>query len=473
MAISGNAALMPRAFAGGLNLWSRGNGTAGTQTWAGAPNAAIVPADEDFGTCLEILKQAEPTSLRYMRRTPLAPGTYLRISTRVKAVAGNLARVRIAGYAMTSNGAALGGVVQIGPEVALSGYGEVVEVSAIVGSGRREGVDMAWGRTAAHGHFGIDLIGDNNGSIRIENIVIEDVTAAFIPQMLDWVDVRDFGAAGDGVTDDRAAFVAANAAAGGGEVLVPEGSYYIGSNLSMNAPVRFKGTLKMPRTARLALQGNFDFPTYASAFGDETEGFKRALQALFGFTDHTTLDLCGRRVDLTEPLDLAESAPGLGSFSNRRLIANGQIGVVDGPAWATRVVNSVATYNPAQPTTLTGVANVANVEIGSRVSGAGVGREVYVRGRNIGAATLTLSQPLYGGAATRSLTFHRYRYALDFSGMERLDRLNITDVEFLLDGVASGILLPADGQMFHYRDCQFYSFDIKLLSSSVETLNGY
>ncbi|MFB9223114.1 hypothetical protein ACFFUC_09010, partial [Paracoccus cavernae] len=104
MAISGNAALMPRAFAGGLNLWSRGNGTAGTQTWAGAPNAAIVPADEDFGTCLEILKQAEPTSLRYMRRTPLSPGTYLRISTRVKAVAGNLARVRIAGYAMTSTG---------------------------------------------------------------------------------------------------------------------------------------------------------------------------------------------------------------------------------------------------------------------------------------------------------------------------------------------------------------------------------
>ncbi len=233
MAISGNAALMPRAFAGGLNLWSRGNGTAGTQTWAGAPNAAIVPADEDFGTCLEILKQAEPTSLRYMRRTPLSPGTYLRISTRVKAVAGNLARVRIAGYAMTSNGAALGGVVQTGPEVALTGYGDVVEVSAVVGSGRREGVDMVWGRTAALGHFGIDVVGDNNGAIRIENIVIEDVTAAFLPQMLDWVDVRDFGAAGDGVTDDRAAFVAANAAAGGGEVLVPEGVYFIGSNLSM------------------------------------------------------------------------------------------------------------------------------------------------------------------------------------------------------------------------------------------------
>ena len=44
--------------------------------------------------------------------------------------------------------------------------------------------------------LGLDLIGDNFGSIRIENIVIEDVTAAFLPGMLDWVDVRDFGAKG-------------------------------------------------------------------------------------------------------------------------------------------------------------------------------------------------------------------------------------------------------------------------------------
>ncbi len=45
----------------------------------------------------------------------------------------------------------------------------MVEVSAIVGSGRRDGVDMAWGRNSAFGHFGLDLIGDNGGSIRIEN----------------------------------------------------------------------------------------------------------------------------------------------------------------------------------------------------------------------------------------------------------------------------------------------------------------
>lgn len=56
------------------------------------------------------------------------------------------------------------------------------------------------------------------------------------------------------------------------------------------------------------------------------------------------------------------------------------------------------------------------------------------------------------GGATRNFTFHRYRYALDLSGLERLDRLNITDVEMQLDGMASAIMLPAEGQMFHYRD---------------------
>lgn len=453
MAILGNTSLMPRAFGAGLNLWSRTNGTAGTPTWAGMANAAIIPADEDFGTCLEILKLDSTTSLRFMRRTPIQPGTYLRVSTRVKVIAGNLPSVRIAAFAGAANGSNVTTAVQVGPTVALTSYGEAVEVSAIIGNGHRDGVDMPWGRTATFGHLGLDLIGDNNGSIRIEDIVVEDVTAAFLPQMLDWVDVRDFGAIGDGVTDDRAAFIAADAAANGGELLVPEGVYYIGSTIAIRSPARFKGTLKMPRSARLALQGRFDYPTYADAFGDETEGFKRALQALFAYTDHTVLDLCGRRVDLTEPIDVAAVMPGVTAFSNRRVIANGQIAPVAGSAWNTGVVTSNATYAPTSPLVLSNVVNVANIEVGSRIIGNGVGREVYVKAKNVGARTLTLSQPLHGGGGTRSYTFHRYRYILDFSGMARIDRLNFADIEFLLDGEASGIMLAPSGSMVCVRDC--------------------
>lgn len=455
IAIIGSQALMPPPFQSGLSLWSQTDGSAGSPTWAGASNAAIVPADEDFGTCLEILKQQTVTSARYTRQTPINPGNYLRISTRVKAIAGNLPQVRIAAFAGNSSGGNIAGVTQVGPVVSLPGYGQVVEVSAIVGTGLRDGVDMAWGRTAAFGHFGLDLIGDNFGSIRIENVVIEDVTAAFVPGMLDWVDVRDFGAVGDGVTDDRAAFIAANAAANGGEVLVPAGTYRIASDLSMSAPVRFVGTLQMPRTARLALLGRFDYPTYADAFGDETEGMKRALQALLGYTDHGALDLCGRTINLTEPITIEGTAPGLASFANRRVITNGQFNIVAGPAWQSRVVTSGGTYDPNQPETLSGVGNVANIEIGSRISGPGVGREVYVRNRNIAANTLSLSQPLYGGAGTRSYTFTRDRYAFDFSDMEQLSRLNFDDIEFLLNGVGSGVMLAKAGVLNGFRDCYF------------------
>ncbi|KGJ06121.1 Pectate lyase superfamily protein [Paracoccus halophilus] len=455
IAIIGDQALMPRPFQAGLGLWSRTDGRPGSPTWAGASNAAIVPADEDFGACLEILKQQAVTSIRYMRQTPITPGNYLRISARVKAIAGNLPQVRVAAFAGARNGSQLAGVTQVGPTVSLPGYGEVVEVSAIVGSGRREGVDMAWGRDAAFGHFGLDLIGDNNGSVRIENLAIENVTSAFVPGMLDWVDVRDFGAVGNGVSDDRAAFIAADQAANGGEVLVPAGTYFIASDLSMNAPVRFVGKLKMPRAARLALMGRFDFPTYADAFGDETEGMKRALQALLGYTDHGTLDLRGRTVNLSEPITIAGAAPGLTTFSNRRVITNGQINAVEGPAWATAQVNSAGTYDPNAPLVLSNVANVANIEVGSRINGNGVGREVYVNGKNVAARTLSLSQPLYGGAGTRNYSFLRYRYVFDFSDMERLSRFTFDDVEFLLNGVASGVMLAKSGSVNTFRDCFF------------------
>lgn len=125
----------------------------------------------------------------------------------------------------------------------------------------------------------------------------------------------------------------------------------------------------MPRSARLQMKRNFEFPSYAAAFGDETEGFKRGLQALFDYNDLNTFDLCGRKVDLSEPIDVAEAAPNLSQFSARRVIANGQISVAGGTPFATRSVTSAATYDPARLFELRNVAQVAQIEIGSRVTG--------------------------------------------------------------------------------------------------------
>ena len=208
IAITNGLLLTPPAFRAGLGVWSRSDGTSGSPTWADAGNAGIVPADQDFGPCFEVVKQQTTTSVRFMGETPMIPGVYLRVSARIKAVAGALCSARIAGWAGNGSRAHVDGLVEVGPTVALTTYGEVVEISAIVGVGSRRGVDMAWGTAPVYGHFGLDLVGANGGAFRIESIRIEDVTSAFIPSLIDWVDVRDFGAVGDGIANDRDAFLA-------------------------------------------------------------------------------------------------------------------------------------------------------------------------------------------------------------------------------------------------------------------------
>jgi len=239
-AITDGLVFTPPEFASGLDVWSSQDGTAGQDTYDGATNAAFVPADQDFGGCLELQKTTATQKLRYMGQTQMLPGCYLRITARVKAVSGNLATVRIAGWAGDASDAHVAGLIEVGPEVALTTYGEVVTVSAIVGTGARNGVDMKWGSAPAYGHFGLDLTGPTGGVVRIDDIQIEDITGAFLRDMMDWVDVKDYGAIGDGVTDDHPAFEAADAAANGRRVLISAGTYYLADHVTFENPVRLK-----------------------------------------------------------------------------------------------------------------------------------------------------------------------------------------------------------------------------------------
>jgi len=471
-AVTEGLILMPPPFEDGLNVWSSGNGTPGSPTYDGAANASFVPSDPDFGGCLELIKTEATQRVRWMGQVPVLPGLYLRVTAQIKVLSGALPAVRIAGFAANSGGGAVSGVTAQGPSVALDQFGKVFTVSAIIGTGPRGGVNMDWAGVA-YGHLGLDLTGANGGVVRIDDIRIEDVTAFYLRDMMDWVDVRDHGAVGNGVTDDRPAFLAAasEAASKGVSMLVSEGSYFIGSSLTIEVPVRFQGSLVMAEASRLQLSRSYDFPTYAAAFGDDDLGFRKGVQALFHYTDHVHFDLCGRRVRINAPVDVAALA-GMTGFAQRRQIRNGQIEAQTGTAWNNQVVTSQATYNTGQATQLSSVSNIANVPVGARVSGTGVGREVYVTSRNVSAGTLVLSQPLHGGSGTQTYTFTKFQHILDLSGFATLLRFEVDQIEFLCRGEASGISLPTEGAIFTANSCSFSSPRDKAITSTGRGCQG-
>ena len=443
----------PAPYSEGLAAYSNGDGTSGSPSYATSGNGAFVPADQDFGGALEILKTDATQRLRYKGQTPIEPGRYLEVKVRVKAISGNLPSVRIAAYAARSGGNAIAGVVTAGTLTPLTAYGRVVEVSAIVGIGNRDGVDMVWGATARYGHFGIDLVGQNGGVVRVDDIEINDVSGLFLGDVVSTVDVRDYGAIGNGTTDDTAAFEAANAAANGRTVLIPEGVFRLNGDVTFDNETKFEGTVTMPTSAILLLRRNFDFPNYMEAFGDEQLAFKKAFQALLNNSDHESLDLGGRKIALTEPVDLQAAVPNRTRYETRRAIHNGQLIALASSAWDTTTVTAQATYNPGNSRTLTNVANIANIPVGSHVSGAGVGREIYVRAKNVARGELTLNGPLYDAAGTQNFTFRRYKYMLDFSGFDVIAKFILHNIEFQCSELCSGIMLADAGTIFTVRDC--------------------
>ena len=453
--ITDGLVLMPPKFEDGLTVWSSGDGTAGSPTYDGDANAAIVSADQDFGGCLELLKTVSAQKLRWTAQTPIIPGCYLRVRARIKAISGALPDVRIAGWALGAGDLHVEGLIEAATPVSISAYGDVVEVSAIVGTSGRTGVDLPWGTEPIYGHFGLDLTGPNGGIVRIDDIVIEDISSAFLRDLIATVDVRDYGAIGDGVTDNSSAFALADADANGRRVLVPDGVYFLGDHVTLQNPALFQGTVTMPDDKRLSLRRNFDFPTYVTAFGDEVVAFKKAVQVLFNFNDHESLDLGGRQISLDAPIDLHAEVANKTTFNLRRVIRNGELRASVSSNWDDDVTTSQATYSAANKLQLTGVVNAANVPIGARVDGNGVGREVYVKEVNIGAQTVTLNLPLYNAVGTQTFTFTRHKYLIDMSGFGHLSRLNFDNIEFNCAGQCSAVLLPPSGLILQFRDCYF------------------
>ena len=95
--------------------------------------------------------------------------------------------------------------------------------------------------------------------------------------LLSTVDVRDFGAVGDGVTDDHTAFETADAAANGREVLISAGVHYLGESVTFQSSVKIEGTVTTPADKIFAMVQNFDMPNYIRAFGSNEEALRQGL----------------------------------------------------------------------------------------------------------------------------------------------------------------------------------------------------
>lgn len=454
LAVTNPAALAVPPFSAGLEHFSQSTGRPGTPTYDEAGFAAFVPADPDFGSALEIQKISATTSLRWVGEVPVLPGSYLRLRLRIKAMAGVMPDVRLAAWVGDSEGEELTGLTTSAAQTSLTSYGAVVELTAIIGTGARPGVDMVWPLAASFAHLGFDLTGPTGGVVRVDDLAFEDVSALYAADLLSVVDPRDFGALGDGSSDDRPAFLAALDAANGRRLLVPDGEYFIGGDLVIDTEAVFRGTLSLDEGSILILQRNFDLPGYEAAMGSPELGFRKGLQALFHTSSHTDFNLRGRRVRLHAPVDVFALAGQDGSVT-RRSISNGLFDCVESPDWHSETQTSIASYDPANPLTLSDVADIADIEVGAHVSGVGVGREVYVRARNIAAGTLTLSQALHGGAMTQDFTFERFKYILDFSGFSNMRNFELHMVEFMCRGRGNCVMLPEDGRVTRFSHCYF------------------
>lgn len=461
-AITDGAHLMPPPFKRALSAYSSGDGTPGSEGIEGC--GRLVTEDYDFGTCLEINKTEGTQRLRYKGETPLLPGCYLRISARVKVVSGPLPAVRIAGFAGGAEGAPVPDAQTTGPSLRLPAPGAVVEVSAIVGAGLRIGVDMVWGGAALYGHFGLDVTGPKGSVLRIESLMIKDVTSSFLRDLVTAVDVRDFGALGDGENDDAAAFEAADAASFGRTILVPRGQFFLGRDVALDAPVCFQGRLIMPDDAILHLKRTFDLPSYSAAFGDDVTGMRKGFQALMQTPGAHSFDLAGREIELDAPLTLKLAPPNGGNLG-RKMVHNGQLTAIDGLGWHVDTITAEGQWTAEHPTMLTAIANVEKVAVGARVSGPDVRRETYVRATNAAAGTVTLSAPLLDGCTTRKLKFTRFAYLLDFSESAELNNVTLSNVQVQGNGVASGVLLAAQGVGIRLQNCMIQGARNRALTS--------
>ncbi len=450
----GAGSYAPKKFIEGLNYWRSSLTNVNAASLETSNYFSLNQVEnEHYGKLLAEKTQESIVAVQDIE-TPLYTGQYLEIKFGVRLLSGAPCQARIIGLARAS-GANYSAANNYGPNFELIS-GATIEISAIVGAGARPGVDLVWSEVVTSGYFGIELFGANGGNIVIDDMQIRDVTAHFTALHAGIIDIRDYGAIGDGSFDCTDAIASADEAADGRDLFIPPGDYFIGSKLTIHSPLNCTGRLVADDATPVMLAYRYDLEAYVQAFKSEEIGFRKALQALFSFTDHRSLDLKGREISLSSPINMIDMINGATRYTKNRVIQNGTLFASNSDDWSDVSATATANYVYENGTPfLTNVTNISQIEVGSYVEAPGVGREIYVAAKDESNQRLQLNRPLFGVNSSQTYTFTRFKFMLDFSELQNLRNFDFHNLKFDGNGNASMILLPFAGRGNRITHCFF------------------
>lgn len=119
------------------------------------------------------------------------------------------------------------------------------------------------------------------------------------------------------------------------------------------------------------------------------------------------------------PIDHQEAVATRQGYAVRRVIRNGEFYPRHNTAWENEIVISRGTYASSNPKMLYNLNNIANIKAGSLVESNCVGRKSHMTSVDINSGEATLSEALHDAEGTQDFTFTRFKYMLDFSGLDQ------------------------------------------------------
>lgn len=311
--------------------WQGSEWVLGSWTDQGPDRDSTGIRDPQAGGASEVRTIGQLQRLGLAATAPLRLGQYLRARLQLRVQGGPLTSAQIVATVLRADGSEVPADLM---GKAVLQIGQTGEISATFGPGARNGVDIVCGPDAARVCLALDVKGPLGAIVGIGELCLEDVSAEIMPNHGEVVDVTDFGAVGNGHKDCADAFEAANAAAKGRRLHVPSGCFWLSRSVTLDAAATFVGQLRMPLGGALVMRHALDLPTYIAAFGGEEPGFVKALQALLRDDGHVALDMGGRRVRLSAPVDVSSLVPERSGYGAAKALRNGRIEAGPSAAWS-------------------------------------------------------------------------------------------------------------------------------------------